>query len=228
MHISINDATGLFTAKYWDNEKNMFIPIINYGDTYSLSENIDYSASLYMKGNVFILKINNIEMIKVYHPITDCNVTFGFLGESETIVSNVTVFSHKPKVFVIMQFSDEYNEIYETIIKPCCEGKNLEVIRADESYSNGFIIGEILNNIKESSVIIADITPDNPNVYYEVGYAHALDKNAILLCNKTREKLPFDVAGLRTIFYINSIAGHVKIRENLTKHIEGIFTNSGN
>jgi nucleoside 2-deoxyribosyltransferase len=97
-----------------------------------------------------------------------------------------------------------------------------EAIRADDIYTSGLIIKEITQSIQEASIIIADITPNNPNVYYEVGYAHALNKPTILLSDKTQEKLPFDVSGFRTLFYENSIGGKRKVQDLLTKHLQSV------
>jgi hypothetical protein len=70
--------------------------------------------------------------------------------------------------------------------------------------------------------VIADITPDNPNVFYEVGYAHGIKKPTILLSDRRRDKLPFDVSGFRTLFYDNTIGGKKAVEENLTKHLENM------
>ncbi|HNU88170.1 MAG TPA: hypothetical protein PKJ94_07765, partial [Ferruginibacter sp.] len=82
---------------------------------------------------------------------------------------------------------------------------------------------DIIKSIKESSLIIADITPDNPNVFYEVGYSHAIDKPTILLCDKKRSKLPFDLTSFRTLFYENSIAGKTQVEQRLRKYLDNLF-----
>ena len=56
--------------------------------------------------------------------------------------------------------------------------------RADEGLGTGLILNDIISAIKNSALVIADITPDNPNVFYEVGFAHALNKPTILLNEK--------------------------------------------
>ena len=83
-------------------------------------------------------------------------------------------------------------------------------------------------SIQNSAVIIADITPDNPNVFYEIGYAHALKKPTILLCDKAlRDRLPFDVSGFRTIFYDNSIGGKRRVEEKLEVYLQNINNSLG-
>jgi nucleoside 2-deoxyribosyltransferase len=66
---------------------------------------------------------------------------------------------------------------------------------------------------------------DNPNVFYELGYAHALNKPTILLADiNKRDRLPFDISGYRTVFYENSIGGKKEIEKKLRKYIENIHT----
>ena len=60
-----------------------------------------------------------------------------------------------------------------------------------------------------------------PNVFYELGYAHALGKPTILLAERGRE-LPFDIRGYRCIFYDNTIGGKAAVETNLKKHLENI------
>jgi hypothetical protein len=86
----------------------------------------------------------------------------------------------------------------------------------------GVILQDITRSIVESDVIVADITPTNPNVFYELGYAHALQKPTILLANRQLEKLPFDIGGYRVIFYDDTIGGKREIENTLEKHLESI------
>jgi nucleoside 2-deoxyribosyltransferase len=60
-------------------------------------------------------------------------------------------------------------------------------------------------------------------VFYEVGYAHGIGKPTILLSDRKRdEKLPFDIAGFRTLFYDNTISGKGVVEERLKKHLDGL------
>ena len=87
-----------------------------------------------------------------------------------------------------MQFSDTFNALYTDVIKPRVKS-SFGSIRADDIYKCDLIINDIARSIEEASVIIADVTTDNPNVFYEVGYAHGIKKATILLSDRTREKL---------------------------------------
>ena len=126
-----------------------------------------------------------------------------------------------------MQFGDNYDDLYQDVIKSVCEKNGYEVYRADEGLGTGLILNDIISAIKNSAIVIADITPNNPNVFYEVGFAHALEKPTILLNEKSqREKLPFDISGFRTIFYDNSIGGKKIVEEKLAQFVENLNVNS--
>ena len=82
---------------------------------------------------------------------------------------------------------------------------------------------EINQQIETSKVVIADITPPNLNVYYEVGYAHALKKPTVLIADRDKlAKLPFDVSPFRTLFYENSIGGKKRVEDGLRKYLDEI------
>jgi hypothetical protein len=59
-------------------------------------------------------------------------------------------------------------------------------------------------------------------VFYEVGYAHGIGKTTILLSDRKREKLPFDIAGFRHLFYDNTIGGKRAVEEALHRHLEAL------
>ena len=143
-------------------------------------------------------------------------------GSQKIKVRNIKTTVSEPRAFVVMQFSDAFNALYTDVIKPTCEKFGLKAIRADDIYEAGLIINDITRSIEESSVIIADVTTDNPNVFYEVGYAHGLKKVTILLSDRTRDKLPFDVSGFRTLFYDNTIGGKSDVEARLTTHLANI------
>lgn len=152
-------------------------------------------------------------------PTVRGQLSFAFFGAAGSEVRNVSVKTRQPVAFIVMQFTDEFNSLYREVIKPVCENFDYRVVRADEFHTSTMIVDDIIRSLRDSSVVIADITPDNPNVYYEVGYAHALGTPTILLSDRTRSRLPFDVSGLRTIFYNNTIAGKRDVEEALTRHL---------
>jgi tetratricopeptide (TPR) repeat protein len=106
------------------------------------------------------------------------------------------------KVFVLMPFAPEFDDVYMIIRDACREDAlSIDVLcqRADDIQMPGKITDQLIRGIEDADVIIADLTGSNANVMYELGYAHALDKPTILL-NQTSES-PFDLRIHRQIIY---------------------------
>ena len=76
--------------------------------------------------------------------------------------------------------------------------------------------------IQQAEVVIAEITSANPNVFYEVGYAHALNKPTILLAQRGAPP-PFDISSFQVIYYNNTIGGKAEVERNLSRHLEAIL-----
>lgn len=185
-----------------------------------------YRIKISAIGSQVSLILDGVNVLSVALPIPLPRGQAGIwcMGPHDIRITNFKVDRVKPKVFVVMQFTPPYNELYTDVIKPVCNELGLTAIRSDETYSPGLIIADITKQIIEANVIIADITPANPNVYYEVGYAHALNKPTILVAEKPTE-LPFDVSPFRILFYENTIAGKAKVEVGLRNHLEAIQTN---
>ncbi len=221
--ISINGGQGAYTVHGWDQTQKQqgLLGTVGLKGAVPIDEFI--SVEVEIIGSSGILRVSGVEVLRFYTLPYQSQISFSFWGEGEAEVENFHVTQVKPKVFAVMQFTNEFNELHSDVIKPVCAEYDLEVIRADDIYNNGFIIQDIINSINESTLIIADITPDNPNVYYEVGYAHASAKPVILLCDNKRDKLPFDLSSFRTIFYSDSIAGKKNVELQLRKHLEALL-----
>lgn len=189
--------------------------------TLDFSKFIEFS--LQAKGSILTLYMNGIEITTLNVSLIESQIELYINSESDVMIKDIVVESQRDKAFVIMQFSSEFNELYENVIKPTCEKYNIECVRADDIYTSTPILSDITESIIKSSMVIADITPDNPNVFYEIGYSHAISKPTILLCERSRENLPFDVSGIRTIFYSNTIAGKRQVEENLDRYIKNMF-----
>ena len=96
----------------------------------------------------------------------------------------------KPFVFVIMPFDKAFDDIYEFGIKGAAADASAYAERTSEQMFDDSILDRVVNQISKADVIVADMTGRNPNVYYEVGYAHALDKVTILITQSTKD-IPF-------------------------------------
>src|SRR5260370_389127 len=98
----------------------------------------------------------------------------------------------KPFVFVVMPFDPKFNDIYKFGINGAAEDVGAYAERLDEQIFGEGMLERIFNQISQADVIVADMTGRNPNVFYEVGYAHALGKTVILLTQDSKD-IPFDL-----------------------------------
>lgn len=119
-----------------------------------------------------------------------------------------------PKAFVVMPFSPELNDVYILGIREVAEGLGMVVERADEIQHNQSIPEIIKDKIQTCDVVIADTSKPNPNVFYEVGMAHAIQKDTILIC-RDASSIPFDIAAINHVVYTSIVELRDKLRERL-------------
>lgn len=83
---------------------------------------------------------------------------------------------------------------------PAIEEAGLRAVRADSIFLPSAIMPDIWRFLSEARVLVADLTGRNPNVFYELGLAHAMRKPVILVANSL-DDIPFDLRGLRVLSY---------------------------
>ena len=130
--------------------------------------------------------------------------------------------TNKAVAFVIMPFDEEVDDVYDHFMKPLLESVGFEVDRADDIDSQQNILRDILELIDKSELIVADLTNGNPNVFYELGLAHALRKPVILLTQNIDE-VPFDLKSYRLLEYSTHFHKIKDAKENLTRYAEGFL-----
>jgi hypothetical protein len=106
----------------------------------------------------------------------------------------------QPICFTIMPFGGWFNDYYLNIYRPAIEAAGMKPHRADDLYRPSTIVNDIWAYTKQSKIVLADLTGKNPNVFYELGLAHALAKPAILVA-ESMDDVPFDLRSLRVIEY---------------------------
>lgn len=103
--------------------------------------------------------------------------------------------------FVMMPFAPPHGDYYAKIYKPAIEKAGLRPVRADaEIFGTGKIIDQIWSGINAAKVLVAELTTRNPNVFYELGLAHALEKPVVLV-SSNEDDIPFDLKHIRVIYY---------------------------
>src|SRR5262245_57335771 len=125
-----------------------------------------------------------------------------------------------PKLcFVIMPFSEERKEVYKHGIAPACERAGFKAVRVDELKGHFNINRKIIEHIFASDAVIAEITDKNPNVFYEMGVAHAIGNKTIMIAQNAKE-LPFDISNYRCIIYKQSVDGLQQLQAEIVESLQ--------
>jgi nucleoside 2-deoxyribosyltransferase len=108
-----------------------------------------------------------------------------------------------PTCFVIQPFDGgPFDKRYEDTLAPAIRAADIEPYRVDRDDSAEILIENIEAGIRKADVCLADISTDNPNVWFEVGFAIASRKPVVLVCSEQRKKFPFDVQHRKIIPYM--------------------------
>jgi len=165
-------------------------------------------------------KAHDIDLLEADDLIARVETKRNQLPEAEEVLDDeYRTVAHDPdkpkKLFVVMPFSSEFEDVYILGIREVAENMNLIVERADDVEHNEDILNIIQDRIRSCTAVVADASGLNANVFYEIGFAHGVESPTILIC-RNGEKLPFDIQSKNIIIY-SSI---VELRERLRKRIE--------
>ena len=127
--------------------------------------------------------------------------------------------------FVIMPFEPGMRPVYDDHISVVAKSEGLRCLRADEIVGTDLITWDIWERINRARFLIADLTGKNANVFYEVGLAHALGKDIILI-TQTMDDVPFDLKGLRCIEYSFTPRGVKELEAKIKATIKEIMKTS--
>lgn len=150
----------------------------------------------------------------------------GLTSQTETIKTEKSIIEKPQKisnsVFIIMSFNDEHRDAYYVAIQPTLIKLGFKPIRVDEIQHNNTVTKEIIEAIENSAFVIADLTGERPNVYYEVGYAHKADKEVVLVAKKGTA-VHFDVAAINRIDYKD----YTDLCDSLEKRVKSVAKRLG-
>jgi len=132
-----------------------------------------------------------------------------------------------PVCFVIQPFdSGKFDKRFDDVYKPAIEAAGLEAYRVDRDPTVEIPIEAIEDGIRSAAICLADITSDNPNVWYELGYAFAAGRPVIMVCSEERKekKYPFDIQHRTIINYQTEAPSDFdSLRSTLTARLEALL-----
>ena len=131
--------------------------------------------------------------------------------------------------FVIQPFdSGTFDKRFDEIYEPALKEAGLKAYRVDRDPSVEVTIDSIEDQIRNAHICLADITTDNPNVWYELGYAFASGRSVILVCADSRtKKYPFDIQHRPVISYgTGSPSDFDDLLSKITARDQGLLKNN--
>jgi len=158
------------------------------------------------------LEIGNFEFERIHWAVKDADLY-------RALIRNIQVGRQRPTVFQIpefeniephlmsamMPFDANFDAVY-TALRSAAEQTGFQCQRADDIWQNPSIIQDVVSLIDRSSIIICDCSGRNPNVFYEIGIAHTLGREVILITQSGGD-IPFDLRHLRYVPYLNNTQG---------------------
>jgi hypothetical protein len=121
-------------------------------------------------------------------------------------------------ISAMMPFHPSFSPVYE-MLQRTAQAEGLRCRRADDIWENPAVIQDVVSLIDRSRLVICDCTNRNPNVFYEIGIAHALGREVILI-TQSAEDIPFDLRHLRYVTYLNNGEGLEQLAARLKPRLE--------
>lgn len=124
-------------------------------------------------------------------------------------------------VFTVMPFTPEFRNVFASYCEVCKEF-SFEALRTDEVETNERIVQRIIEGIRTSAFVIADVSEVRPNVFYELGFAQGFGKQVVVTARKGTT-LPFDISDVPVILW----DGQENLKNQLRKRIKAITARLG-
>ena len=173
------------------------------------------------------LDIESFEFTRTHWAVKNIDLFKALLINARPIRQSPKVFSlpqHEKVdpnlVSVMMPFGMTFDLVYESL-KAASGNSGFLCKRADDIWEHSAVIQDIVSLIDGSTVVIADCTQRNPNVFYEIGIAHTLGREVILI-TQNKDDIPFDVTHLRYIHYLNNSEGLDKLSTQISAKLNSI------
>lgn len=141
------------------------------------------------------------------------------------ILRRNTETQHESDILVFMPFVEVLRPVYDDHLKSVASKLGQSIKRADDFFTTQEVMADVWSALIDTKLVIADCTGRNPNVFYELGLAHAIGKPAIVI-TQNGEDIPFDLRHRRYISYELTPRGMKRFEEELEQTIGRELTRS--
>ena len=166
---------------------------------------------------------NLLSGLEAHEPPADVQTRRGGIGEPGTDGAQAKVtdkeLASDKAVFVIMPFAVEFTDVWKGGIQRAAQSEGFTPIRVDMINRSTNITDDIVASIEKCRLAIVDVTKNNPNVMFELGYAIAKGKKNIVI-SQSADFLPFDIRNIRTIVYANTWSGIEELKGRIQEFLK--------
>jgi hypothetical protein len=185
---------------------------------------------------VFLENLKYLRAFSAAPGSTELPTSSGEIPASATPPEKVPspVVSKEPRIrefldtcFVMMPFGAWFDRYYQEIYVPSIKEAGFEPVRADELFTTGSVVEQIWEQIEKAKLLLADLSGKNPNVFYELGLAHAAKKPVVFTASQV-EDVPFDLRHLRVIIYeVREPEWAGRLRQSVTDYLRNAAKEPG-
>lgn len=127
----------------------------------------------------------------------------------------------------MMPFGAWFDRYYQEIYVPAIKEAGFEPVRADELFTTGSVVEQIWEQIEKAKLLLADLSGKDPNVFYELGLAHAAKKPVVFTASQV-DDVPFDLRHLRVIIYeVREPEWAARLKQSVTDYLRNASKEPG-
>ncbi len=147
-------------------------------------------------------------------------------SESDEKVITLEKLKDKKVLFAVMPFHEDFYDVWVGGVQRAATGTGLTPVRIDMITKSSEVTDDIVSVIEMAEVVVVDVTRNNPNVMFELGFTLAKNRPHIVISQST-EFLTFDIKNVRTVIYRNCWKGIEDLHKELQKFIKGTIGDKG-
>lgn len=192
---------------------------LSWGDPDYPGNVLDMLVAMQNRDDGSLAKVQTYVMQK-FSNIATATAQVAAFSNTQQIIGYTYELPRNDVVGVMMPFGG-FSEVYDAI-KAACATTTLQAKRADEMWGHSMFMRDIMELVNHSAVVICDLTGRNPNVFYEMGLAHAWGRPVIPI-TQNKDDVPSDLQAHRYLLYLNNAEGRKQLGVDLGKRLKSIL-----
>lgn len=200
----------------------------DYNLDYILDLNIPPIPNSVLKGLARELGIDDFEFSRTHWAVKEADLFEVLYRANLSVRPQAKVFRLSEGhvdgnlVAVMMPFSAEFNAV-NGALQTAATAAGMQCKRADDIWTNDHIIQDVVDLVCNAGVVVCDLSGRNSNVFYEMGLAHTLGKDVIMI-TQSQQDVPFDVQGIRYIKYLPNREGLETLSQDVTTRLRTLLS----